>query len=77
MTTNFSKVVFTDEARATLDGKDGWSKGWVGNGCASLSRFRRPQGGGGIMIWVGIIGGIMVRPWRVSQEIKITTETYI
>ena len=29
MKTDFSKVIFTDESRVTLDGPDGWSKGWV------------------------------------------------
>ena len=29
MKTDFSKVVFTDESRVTLDAPDGWSKGWV------------------------------------------------
>ena len=76
MTINFYKVVFTDEIRATFDGPDGWSKGWVANGCASSCRLRRPQGGGGIMIWAGIIDGIMIRPWSVSEEIQITAETY-
>ena len=38
--------------------------------------LKRPQGGEGIMIWTGI-NGIMVRPWRVSEEIQISTETYI
>ena len=75
--TNFFKVVFTDETSANLDGTDGWSKGWVANGCASSSCFRRPQGGGGIMIWAAIIDGIMVGPWRISDEIQITAETYI
>ena len=77
MTTNFYKVVFTDEIRATFDGPDGWSKGRVANACASSCRLRHPQGGGGIMIWAGIIDGIMIRPWRVSEEIQITAETYI
>ena len=25
----FSKVIWTDECRATLDGPDGWAKGWL------------------------------------------------
>ena len=45
--------------------------------CASSSRLRSPQGGRGILIWALIIDGIMVRPWRVSEEIQITAETYI
>ena len=68
MMTNFSKVVFTDETRVILDGPDGWSKGWNANGCASSSRFRRPQGGEVIMIWAGIIYGIMVGQWGVSDR---------
>ena len=66
MKTDLSKIVFTDQTRATLDGKDGWSKGWVAIGCASSSRLR-PQGGGGIIIWARIIDGIMIDPFIVSQ----------
>ena len=77
MMTNLFKVVFTDETRATLYGPDGWSKGWVADGCGSSNCLRRPQGGGGIMIWAGTIHGMMVSPWRVSEEIQITAETYI
>ena len=76
MTTNFSMVVLTDETCATLDRPDGWSKGWVANGCACSGHLRCPQGAG-IMIWAGIIDGIMVCPWRVSEEIQITAEPYI
>ena len=49
------KAVFTDETRATLDGPDGWGKGWVANGQERHCRFRRQQGGGGMMIWTGIV----------------------
>ena len=71
MTTNFSMVIFTEETRATLDGPDGWNKGWVANERARSSRLRRQQGGGGIMIWTGIIDGIMVGPWKVSEGIQL------
>ena len=29
------------------------------------------------MIWAGVINGIIIRSWRVSEEIQITAETYI
>lgn len=35
--TDFSKVLWTDEMRVTLDGPDGWARGWVIMGC------RRPR----------------------------------
>jgi hypothetical protein len=56
---DFSKVLFTDETRVTLDGLDGWCKGWVMAGQNRRQRLRRQQSGGGIMIWAGIIGGTL------------------
>ena len=46
----------------TLDGPDGWSKGWVYNSDCCPTRMRRQQGGGGVMIWGGIIGDELVGP---------------
>ena len=46
MKTDMNFVLFTDESRATLDGPDGWAKGWVYNGEACHTRMRRQQGGG-------------------------------
>lgn len=69
-------VLFTDETRATLDGPDGWGKGWVGNGQQRHTRFRRQQGGGGVMIWAGIIGDELVGPVRVPEGVKITSAAY-
>ena len=74
MTTNFTQVILTDETRAAFDGPDGWSTGSVANGCVSS---RRQQGGGRIMIWAGIIDDIIVGPYKVSEVVKITAETYI
>ena len=53
-------VLFTDETRATLDGPDGWSKGWVGIGAQLHNRYRRHQGGGGVIIDNQLIGPVMV-----------------
>ncbi len=71
-------VLFTDESRATLDGPDGWAKGWVIKGypVTVTVRLRRQQGSGGVMIWAGIIGDELVGPVRVSQGVKLTSTTY-
>ena len=60
MKTNFEHVLFTDESRATLDGPDGWMSGWLLNGTKPQSRIRRQRGGGGVMIWAGIINDAIV-----------------
>ena len=61
MKSDMKYVLSTDESRATLDGRDGWAKGWVINGDQAPVR-RRQQGGGGVMIWAGIIGDELIGP---------------
>ena len=73
---DFSKVIFTDEARATLDGPDGWASGWVRNEDEAQTRIRRQQGGGGVMIWAGIISDQLVGPVRVPEGVKVNSEAY-
>ena len=77
MKTDFSKVLFTDEMRVTLDGPHGCSNGWVLYGRALQQRLRRQQGCGGIRVWAGIIGGTLVGPCRVSESVRITSNAYI
>ena len=60
-----------------VDGPFGWSKGWVSFGRDRHRWLRHQQGGGGIRIWAGIIGGVLVGPWRVPEGVKMTAETYI
>lgn len=69
-------ILFTDESRATLDGPDNWSKGWVISGHQRHTRIRRQQGGGGIMIWAGIINNQIVGPVRVPEGVKLTSVAY-
>ena len=76
MKTDMKMVSFTDETRTTLDGPDGWGRGWVGNGQECHTRFRRQQGIGGVMIWAGIIGDELVGPVRVSEGVKIPFTAY-
>ena len=45
--TDMKCVLFTNESRATLDGPDGWSKGWVFHGDQCPTRMRRQLGKGG------------------------------
>ncbi|CAI9606954.1 unnamed protein product [Staurois parvus] len=77
MKTNFQTVLFTDECRATLDGPDGWSSGWLVDGHPVPTRLRRQQGGGGVMFWAGIMGTERVGPFRVPEGVKMTSAKYV
>ena len=74
--TDFNNVIFTDESRVTLDGPDGWTRGWVVNGRQSAYRLRRQQGGGGVMIWAGIIGKEVIGPFMVEEGVKMNSVNY-
>jgi len=73
---DFSKVIFTDECRATLDGPVGWTRGWVQNGTNPQERLRRQQGGGGVMFWAAIIGDKFIGPVKVEDGVKINSAGY-
>ena len=75
MKVHFQSVLFTDECRATLDGPDGWRRGWYCTEGPHPQRIRRRQGGGGVMFWGAAIGNELVRPFRVSDEVKMTAES--
>ena len=76
MQTDMKCVLFTDESRATLDGPDGWSKGWVFHGDQCPTRMRHQQGGGGVMIWAGIVGDELFGLVRVPEGVKLTSRTH-
>jgi transposase len=73
---DFKKVLWTDESRATLDGPDGWDRGWLLSTSQPQIRLRRQQGGGGVMVWAGIIGSEVVGPFRVREGVKLNSESY-
>jgi hypothetical protein len=77
MKVNFQSVLFTDECRATLDGPDGWRRGWYYKEGPRPHRIRRQQGGGGVMFWAAIIGNKLVGPFRVADGVKMTAKLYI
>ena len=54
MKIDFKHVLFADKMRATLDGPDEWSKVRV------PERLRHQQGGGGIVIWAGVVDSELV-----------------
>ena len=76
MKTDFQKVLFTDECRASLDGPDGWARGWVLEDRPVPSRFCRQQGGGGVMFWAAIIKDTLIGPFRVPEGVKINAASY-
>ncbi|KAF4668658.1 hypothetical protein FOL47_002918 [Perkinsus chesapeaki] len=67
----FGHVIWTDEARATLGGPDGWSRGWITHDVSVPGRTRRQQGGGGVMFWAGIVSGELIGPFRVAKGVKM------
>lgn len=71
-----NKILFSDETRASLDGPDHWQKGWVLRGEPKPVRYRRQQGGGGLMLWAGIIDDEIFGPFRVAEGVKMTSKTY-
>ena len=56
----FSKFLFTDKYRATLDGPGGWFRGWFVEGQRAPLRYRRQQRGEGILFWAAIVGETLV-----------------
>uniref|UniRef100_A0A3Q3LHN4 Tc1-like transposase DDE domain-containing protein n=1 Tax=Mastacembelus armatus TaxID=205130 RepID=A0A3Q3LHN4_9TELE len=74
--TDFIKVLWTDEMRVTLDGPDGWARNWISNGHRAPLRLRRQQGGGGVLVWTGIVKDELVGPFRVEDGLKLSSQTY-
>ena len=54
-----------------------WAKKYMKSVILGHCRFRRQQGGGGIMIWAGIIGDELIRAFRVPDEVKRLLLRYI
>jgi hypothetical protein len=77
MKVDFRNVIFTDECRATLDGPDGFARGWIGKGQAAQTRLRRQQGGGGVMFWAALHDNILIGPFRVPDGVKMKSPAYI
>ena len=76
MKVDFSRVMFTDECRATLDGPDGFARGWVVFKQSPPIRLRRQQGGGGVMFWAALHGENLIGPFRLENGIKMNSATY-
>ncbi|KAJ1140490.1 hypothetical protein NDU88_006842 [Pleurodeles waltl] len=62
--------------RVSLDGPDGWAPGWIGKGQRAPVRLRRQQGGGGVLVWAGIIKDELVGPFRVEDGVKLNSQSY-
>ncbi|KAJ1132592.1 hypothetical protein NDU88_010899 [Pleurodeles waltl] len=73
---DMAKVLWTDEMRVSLDGPDGWARGWIGKGQRAPVRLRRQQGGGGVLVWAGIIKDELVGPFRVEDGVKLNSQSY-
>uniref|UniRef100_A0A3B4FRD4 Tc1-like transposase DDE domain-containing protein n=1 Tax=Pundamilia nyererei TaxID=303518 RepID=A0A3B4FRD4_9CICH len=60
----------------SLDGPDGWARGWIGKGQRAPVRLRRQQGGGGVLVWAGIIKDELVGPFQVEDGVKLNSQSY-
>ena len=76
MKQDMNYLLFTDETRATLDGPDGLSKGWVGIGAKLQNHFWCHQAGGGVMLWARIINKMLIGPVIVLTNVKINSAAY-
>lgn len=76
MKTDWSKVIFTDECRATLDGPDGFARGWIRQGHIVPANLRRQQGGGGVLFWAGIHNQNLIGPFKVDDGVKMNSISY-
>ena len=74
--TDFSKVLWTDEMRVTVDGPHGWARGWISTGHRAPLPLRHQQGGGGVLVWAGIIKDELVGPFRVEDGVKLNSQSY-
>ncbi len=75
MKLDFSRVLFSDECRATLDGPDGFARGWVLEHTYAPIHVKRQERGGGILFWAGIIRHELVGPFRVPDGVKMNSAT--
>ncbi len=64
MKTNFSKVLWTDEMRVTLDGH------------RAAARVRCQQGDGGVMVWAAISNDDLVGLFWVADGLKMNSQNY-
>ena len=53
--------------RVTLARPDGWACEWISNGHRAPLRVKRQQGGGGVLVWAGIIKDELVGPFQVED----------
>ena len=72
---DFSKVVWSDEMRVTLDCPDGCSRGWIIIDHEAPVRLRR-QHGGGLMVWAAIFNDQLIGPFRIPDGVKINSAYY-
>lgn len=66
---DLSKVIFSYESCARLDGPHGW----IIDDTKVPVRLKRQQGGGRVTFWAGIVGDSLMGPFRVPDGVKMET----
>ena len=63
---DFTRVIWSDDTRVSLEGPDNWSSDWVIIKSQSETRVKRQQWGGGIMVWGAMCGETLIGPFSVQ-----------
>ncbi|KAI3358234.1 hypothetical protein L3Q82_003229 [Scortum barcoo] len=71
--TDFSKVLWTDEMRVTLDGPDGWP---VAESAMMSTLTQTPARWRWVLVWAGIIKDELVGPFQVEDGLRLNSQTY-
>ena len=73
--TDFLKI-FMDWWHESDSWPDEWAPAWISNRHRAPLWVRHQQGGGGVLVWAGIIKDELVGPCWVGDELKINSQTF-
>ena len=74
MKMNFSNVIFPNKSRASLPQFDAYAYDLVLYECPQQALIKRHQGGGSGMFLIGIIGSTIIKPFQITEGVKLNVQ---